>query len=125
MDEAAGLFSTTGKLWATLAGDGMTSKSISREYVSRKFGILRLHINALQTWKLSPPESDAHYRTYDPSLYNASGGPGILGYTNYNPPVIDAFVESLPSIGIPIILDLNGGNNIGGKHELNTMNPES
>lgn len=79
----------------------------------------------LQTWKLSPPDSDAHYRTYDPSLYDPSAGPGVLGYTNYNPPSIDAFVESLPSIGIPITRDLNSGNNIGGKHELNTLNPTS
>lgn len=103
----------------------MTSKSISKEYVSRRFGTRRLYINALQTWKLSPPQSGAHYRTYDPSLYNASAGRGILGYTNYNPPSIDAFVESLPSIGIPIASDLNSGNNIGGKHELSTLNPES
>jgi choline dehydrogenase len=57
------------------------------------------------------------------SIYNTSAAPGILGYTNYNPPSIDAFVESLPSIGIPISVDLNSGNNIGGKHELSTLDP--
>jgi choline dehydrogenase-like flavoprotein len=84
-----------------------------------------LHSNAPQTWKLSPPESNSAYRTYDPSLYTPNSGPGVLGYTNYNPPSIDAFVESLPSIGIPVAFDLNSGNNIGGKHELNTLNPEN
>ncbi|ETI23368.1 hypothetical protein G647_05169 [Cladophialophora carrionii CBS 160.54] len=78
-----------------------------------------------RTWKLVPPPNDAHYRTYDPSLYDPNAGPGELGYTNFNPPSIDAFVESLPSIGIPISLDLNSGNNIGGKHELSTLDPLS
>jgi choline dehydrogenase-like flavoprotein len=80
-------------------------------------------LTGFQTWRPSKPENDDHYRTFDLSIYNTSAGPGILGYTNYNPPSIDAFVESLPSIGIPISVDLNSGNNIGGKHELSTMNP--
>jgi choline dehydrogenase len=28
-------------------------------------------------------------------------------------------------MGIPVAFDLNSGNNIGGKHELNTLNPET
>ena len=72
-----------------------------------------------------PPRRPTHYRTYNSSLYDPKAGPGKLGYTNYNPPSIDAFVESLPSIQIPISLDLDNGSNVGGKHELSTMNPIS
>jgi choline dehydrogenase-like flavoprotein len=70
-----------------------------------------------------PPSDNSSYRTSDPFLYDPTAGPGHLGYTNFNPPSIGAFVESLPSIDIPISFDLNSGNNIGGKHELNTLNP--
>lgn len=78
-----------------------------------------------KTWEFSPPNSTTHYRTYDATLYEQNAGPGVLGYTNYNPPSIDAFVESLPSMGVPIAIDLDSGDNVGGKHELSTMRPES
>ena len=76
-----------------------------------------------QTWKFIPSANESSGRTYDPSLYPADAGPGTLGYTNYNPPSIEAFIESLPSIGIPIAIDLNNGTNVGGKHELSTLDP--
>lgn len=79
--------------------------------------------NTVQTWKFPAPTNTTSYRTYDASLYSNAAGPGILGYTNFNPPSIDAFVENLPSIGIPVATDLNSGNNIGGKHEVSTLNP--
>ncbi|KAK5051389.1 hypothetical protein LTR84_003041 [Exophiala bonariae] len=88
-------------------------------------GMPNIPTHMLQTWKLEPPETDSHYRSYDPSLYEPDAGPGTLGYTNFNPPSIDAFIESSPSIGIPIVTDLNSGRNTGGKHELNTLNPHS
>ncbi|TKA69770.1 hypothetical protein B0A55_09692, partial [Friedmanniomyces simplex] len=76
-----------------------------------------------RTTYLVPPPSEDHFRTYNSSLYNPSGGPAQLGYTNYNPPSLDAFVESLPSIDIPIAIDLNNGTNVGGKHELSWLAP--
>ncbi|KAI1614549.1 hypothetical protein EDD36DRAFT_436338 [Exophiala viscosa] len=76
-----------------------------------------------RTWKFPAPTNTSAYRTYDASLYTSAAGQGILGYTNYNPPSISAFVENLPSIGIPIATDLNSGDNIGGKHEVSTLNP--
>lgn len=82
---------------------------------------MKAFANAFQTWQLVLPPSTSYFRTYNSSLYSLSAGPGKLGYTNYNKPTIDAFVESLPSIGIPIAIDLNNGTNIGGKHELNTL----
>jgi choline dehydrogenase len=88
-----------------------------------KSACLVLPFGDSQTFRLVPPNGTDHYRTYDSSLYSSAVGPGTVGYTNFNPPSIDGFVESLPSIGIPIAYELNSGNNIGGKHELNTLNP--
>ena len=114
----------TGKQWAIRAGAGKMLRSISK---SKHFNqtIHEIRVEALQSWKLVPPPSTSHYRSYEPSLYQDGAGPGTLGYTNFNPPSIDAYVESLPSIGIPIAVDLNNGTNVGGKHELSTLNPIS
>lgn len=59
---------------------------------------------------------------YDATLY--SDGPVPVGYPDatYEYPGSEAFVESLSSIGVPVVEDLNGGNNTGAKQEMLTIN---
>jgi hypothetical protein len=54
-----------------------------------------------QTWKLTPPPNDDYGRTYDPSLYSETGGPGHLGYNNYN-------VESVRPLRLLLLSILRG-----------------
>lgn len=83
---------------------------------------LELTPKILQTWNIVPPNDTNYYSTYDTSLYYPNGGPGMLEHTTYNPASVNAFSESMPSIGVPIAYDLNSGNHIGVKHELSTLN---
>lgn len=63
--------------------------------------------DSIQTWQLVPLNDADNYAIYDTSPYSSTGGSGRLDYTSYNPPSIDAFVESMPAIGVPIASDLN------------------
>lgn len=59
------------------------------------------------------PDWDHSYTTWDPSAY----GDGTLqiGYQGYVPPSNVAFIEACEAIDIPIVEELNNGNNTGVK----------
>jgi choline dehydrogenase-like flavoprotein len=70
----------------------------------------------------NPPSAEnVTAQDYDASLY--SDGPVQLAYPPYvyAHPGSEAFVESLTALGLPKVQDLNGGTNIGTKHEPFTM----
>jgi len=62
----------------------------------------------------------APYQTYDTSAYSQDG-PVQLSYPEYVYPASTAFIEALGSIGVPIVQDLDLGNNTGTKQEPLTL----
>ncbi|GAA6035100.1 hypothetical protein JCM8097_002184 [Rhodosporidiobolus ruineniae] len=95
--------------WAELNNDSSWSWNSMQQYYEK-------------TWQFVPPPDNSSYRSYDPALYDPAGGPGFLGYNNYNPPSISGFVEACSAINVSAVTDLNNGVNQGVKHELGTFN---
>ncbi|KAK5674172.1 hypothetical protein LTS10_013069 [Elasticomyces elasticus] len=62
------------------------------------------------------PVDVAPYQTYNASAYSANG-PISLSYPTYVYDSSTAFIEALGSVNVPIVNDLNLGNNIGTKQE--------
>ncbi|KAJ9624569.1 hypothetical protein H2203_005304 [Taxawa tesnikishii (nom. ined.)] len=69
------------------------------------------------------PNGIAPFQTYNESGYS-SNGPVSLAYPNYIYPASEAFIEALGALNVPIVADLNLGDNVGTKQEPLTLNAE-
>ncbi|PVH90648.1 GMC oxidoreductase [Periconia macrospinosa] len=95
-------------LWASLGNNGWSWEKVFPYFK--------------KSTTFNPPSAkNVTAQDYDVSLY--SDGPVQLAYPPYvyAYPGSEAFVESLSALGLPKVEDLNGGTNIGVKHEPFTM----
>jgi choline dehydrogenase len=63
----------------------------------------------------TPPHT-APFQTYDPSGYT-NNGPISLSYPTYVYDSSTAFIKALSAVNVPVVKDLNLGNNTGAKQE--------
>ena len=72
----------------------------------------------------TPPSTTNNSQiTFDPSFYNASGGPLQISFGEYTQPDDQYWYPALQEIGVPKAVDFNGGNAVGVAHETTTINP--
>ncbi|KAH7369999.1 glucose-methanol-choline oxidoreductase [Rhexocercosporidium sp. MPI-PUGE-AT-0058] len=92
--------------WASLGNPGWSWDEVYPHFVKASS---HTHFNAPNLAN----DFDHSYQTWDPTAY--SSGPLEIGFQGYVPPSNVAFIEACSAANIPLVHELNSGNNTGVK----------